>query len=69
VVGALTATVFAAVPSYYFRGFGGPVEPDTLIIAKPGRGIPPSNGRPTPVLGVEGSSDFESSQWAYAYAE
>jgi hypothetical protein len=36
----LTGTVFAAVPSYYFRGFGTPVDADALNVAKAGRAIP-----------------------------
>lgn len=39
-VTALGGTVFAAVPSYYFRGFGTPVDNDALNVAKAGRAIP-----------------------------
>lgn len=39
-VTALGGTVFAAVPSYYSRGFGTPVDPDALNVAKAGRAIP-----------------------------
>lgn len=39
-VSALGGTVFAAVPGYYFRGFGMPVDSGALNVAKPGRAIP-----------------------------
>jgi hypothetical protein len=39
-VTALGGTVFAVVPSYYFRGFGAPVDNDALNVAKAGRAIP-----------------------------
>jgi hypothetical protein len=32
--------VFAAVPSYYFRGFGAPVDGTALNVTKAGRAIP-----------------------------
>jgi hypothetical protein len=39
-VTALGGTVFATIPSYYFRGFGTPVDAGALNIAKAGRAIP-----------------------------
>ena len=36
----LGGTVFAVIPNYYFRGFGIPVDPGTLNVAKAGRAIP-----------------------------
>jgi hypothetical protein len=36
----LGGTVFAVVPSYYFRGFGIPLNPGRLNVAKAGRAIP-----------------------------
>lgn len=39
-ISALGGTVFAAVPGYYFRGFGAPVDNGALNVAKAGRAIP-----------------------------
>ena len=39
-VTALTGTVFAIVPSYWFRGFGIPVDTGKMNVAKAGRAIP-----------------------------
>ncbi len=39
-VTALGGTVFATIPSYYFRGFGTPLNADALNVAKAGRAIP-----------------------------
>ena len=36
----LDGTVFAAIPNYYFRGFGIPVDNGSLNVAKAGRAIP-----------------------------
>ena len=36
----LGGTVFAVIPNYYFRGFGTPVDAETLNVAKAGRAIP-----------------------------
>jgi hypothetical protein len=37
---SLSGTVFAAVLTYYFRGFGTPVDADAVNVAKAGRAIP-----------------------------
>jgi hypothetical protein len=39
-VTALGGTVFATVANYYFRGFGIPVDANTMNVAKAGRSIP-----------------------------
>lgn len=39
-VTALGGTVFAVIPGYYFRGFGTPLNPDMLNVAKAGRAVP-----------------------------
>lgn len=39
-VTALSGTVFAAITSYYFRGFGIPLDAGLMNVAKAGRAIP-----------------------------